>query len=38
MVPFFFEQNMQDVWSLPLSCLLVFILLAGMPVWYIYRQ
>lgn len=22
-MPFFFEQNMQDVWSLPLSCLLV---------------
>ena len=22
-VPFFFEQNMQDVWSLPLACLLV---------------
>ena len=22
-MPFFFEQNMQDVWSLPLACLLV---------------
>lgn len=22
-VPYFFEQNMQDVWSLPLACLLV---------------